>query len=61
VFDCYFGRWYRIVNVVNDPTAANTLDVYVDQARPQTDVLTNLNFGVVFMRGVVDQFPLVLK
>jgi hypothetical protein len=61
VFDCYFGRWYRIVNVVNDPTAANTLDVYVDQARPQTDILTNLNFGVVFMRGVVDQFPLVLK
>jgi Tfp pilus assembly protein PilV len=61
VFDCYFGRWYRIVNVVNDPTLANTLDVYVDQSRPQTDVLTNLKFGVVFMRGVVDQYPLVLK
>jgi Tfp pilus assembly protein PilV len=61
VFDCYFGRWYRISNVVNDPTLANTLDVYVDQSRPQTDVLTNLTFGVVFMRGVVDQYPLVLK
>jgi Tfp pilus assembly protein PilV len=61
VFDCYFGRWYRIVNVVNDPVQANTLDVYVDQQRPQSDVLTNLNFGVVFMRGVIDQYPLVLK
>jgi hypothetical protein len=61
LFDCYFGRWYRIVNVVDDSANANTLDVYVDSARPQTDVLTNLNFGVVFMRGVVDQFPLVLK
>jgi Tfp pilus assembly protein PilV len=61
VFDCYFARWYRIVNVVNDPVQANTLDVYVDQQRPQSDVLTNLNFGVVFMRGVIDQYPLVLK
>jgi hypothetical protein len=61
VFDCYFGRWYRILNVVNDPNTPNTLDIYVDSARPQSDVLTTLNFGVVFMRGVVDAFPLVLK
>ncbi len=61
VFDCYFGRWYRIINVVNDPTLTNTLDVYVDSSRPQSDVFTSLSFGVVFMRGVVDQYPLVLK
>ncbi|HET6327404.1 MAG TPA: hypothetical protein VFG04_22170 [Planctomycetaceae bacterium] len=59
MFDCYFGRWYRIVNVAND--TGSQVQIYVDSARPQADVLTNLNFGVVFMRGVVDQFPLVLK
>jgi hypothetical protein len=67
LFDCYFGRWYRIVNVINDPNIANTLDVYVDSPRPQSDLIavnTGLNpstFGAVFMRGVVDQFPLPLK
>jgi Tfp pilus assembly protein PilV len=59
MFDCYFGRWYRIVNTAND--TGSQIQIYVDSARPQTDILTNLNFGVVFMRGVVDQFPLVLK
>jgi Tfp pilus assembly protein PilV len=67
LFDCYFGRWYRILNVIKDPNIANTLDVYVDSPRPQSDLIavnTGFNpstFGAVFMRGVVDQFPLPLK
>jgi Tfp pilus assembly protein PilV len=59
LFDCYFGRWYRIVNTAND--TGSSVQIYVDSARPQTDVLTNLNFGVLFMRGVVDAYPLALK
>lgn len=57
LFDCYFGRWYRIVNIAND--TGTQLDVFVDQPRPQADVLGNPGFGAVFLRGVVDFFPLV--
>jgi len=59
LFDCYFGRWYHIVNTAND--TGSQVQIYVDSARPPADVAANLNFGVVFMRGVIDQFPLVLK
>ncbi|HEV7999972.1 MAG TPA: hypothetical protein VGP63_08840 [Planctomycetaceae bacterium] len=59
LFDCYFGRWYRITNIAND--TGSQMQVYVDSPRPQTDVITNLNFGVVCMRGVVDQFPIPPK
>jgi hypothetical protein len=70
LFDCWYGRWYRIVNVVNDANIANTLDVYVDSQRPQTDIVplapvsptyNPVNFGAVFMRGVVDQFSIQTK
>jgi Tfp pilus assembly protein PilV len=56
LFDVSFARWYRIVNIVNDTGTQFT--VIVDQQRPQTDSLASLNFGVVFMRGIVDVFPL---
>jgi hypothetical protein len=59
LFDCYFGRWYRITNIAND--TGSSVQIYVDSSRPQTDVFTNLNFGVLFMRGVVDAYPLALK
>jgi len=59
LFDCYFGRWYRVINTAND--TGSSIQVYVDSSRPQTDVLTNLNFGAVFMRGVIDQYPLMPK
>jgi len=61
LFDCYFGRWYRITNITND--TGSQMSVYVDQPRPQTDLaLPNSGtFGSVFMRGVVDVFPLVPK
>ena len=59
LFDCYFGRWYRIVNVAND--TGSQFDVFVDQPRPQSDLLLSSTFGAVFMRGVVDVFPLPLK
>jgi hypothetical protein len=59
LFDCYFGRWYRITNIAND--TGTQMQIYVDTPRPQTDVITNVNFGVVCMRGVVDQFPLTPK
>jgi hypothetical protein len=59
LFDAYFGRWYRILNVTND--TGSTVQVFVDQPRPQGDVLTSKTFGAVFMRGVVDVFPLPLK
>jgi hypothetical protein len=59
LFDCYFGRWYRILNVAND--TGSQVQIYVDSSRPQSDVQTNLNFGVLFMRGVVDEYPLALK
>jgi Tfp pilus assembly protein PilV len=65
LFDCVFGRWYRVVNVVND--TGTSMQVFVDQSRPQADVLAaqaaglGQNFGAVFMRGIVDVFPLPLK
>ncbi len=59
LFDCYFGRWYRILNVAND--TGSQFDVFVDQPRPQSDLLLSSTFGAVFMRGVVDAFPLPLK
>ena len=59
MFDCYFGRWYRISNIAND--TGSSVQIYVDSARPQSDVTTSLNFGVLFMRGVVDEYPLSLK
>ena len=42
VFDCYFGRWYRIVNTAND--TGSQVQIYVDSARPQADVAANLEF-----------------
>jgi hypothetical protein len=59
LFDAYFGRWYRILNFTND--TGSTVQVFVDQSRPSADVLTSKTFGAVFMRGVVDVFPLPLK
>jgi Tfp pilus assembly protein PilV len=56
LFDCYFGRWYRIVNVAND--TGSQFDVTVDQPRQQADMLLKSTFGAVFMRGVVDVFPI---
>jgi hypothetical protein len=66
LFDCVFGRWYRVLNIANDN--GSSFQVFVDQQRPSTDVIKaqrqlnlGLNFGAVFMRGVVDVFPLPLK
>ena len=59
LFDIQFGRWYRIVNVAND--TGSSFQVFVDQPRPQVDVLSSASFTAVFMRGVVDVFPLPLK
>ncbi len=56
LFDVSFARWYRIVDIVNDTGTQFT--VVVDQQRPQTDSLASLTFGAVFMRGIVDVFPL---
>jgi hypothetical protein len=56
LFDCYFGRWYHIVNVAND--TGSQFDVFVDQPRQQADMLLKTTFGAVFMRGVVDVFPI---
>jgi len=56
LFDCYFGRWYRVVNVLNDTGSA--FDITVDQPRQQADMLLGTTFGAVFMRGVVDVFPI---
>jgi hypothetical protein len=65
MFDCVFGRWYRIVNVVD--LNATQFNVFVDQTRPATDLVASnqleigQTFGAVFMRGIVDVFPLPLK
>jgi Tfp pilus assembly protein PilV len=57
MFDITNGRWYRITDIVSD--TGTVLSVLVDQARPQTDVVANgANFNVVFMRGVVDVYPI---
>jgi Tfp pilus assembly protein PilV len=56
LFDCYYGRWYRVVNVLNDTGTA--FDIIVDQPRQQADMLLGTTFGAVFMRGVVDVFPI---
>jgi Tfp pilus assembly protein PilV len=65
LFDCVFGRWYRIVNVVD--VSSTQFNVFVDQSRPSADLLTaqllgvGQTFGAVFMRGIVDVFPLSPK
>jgi hypothetical protein len=65
LFDCVFGRWYHIVNVVD--VSSTQFNVFVDQSRPSADLLAAQNlgigqtFGAVFMRGIVDVFPLPLK
>jgi hypothetical protein len=65
LFDCVFGRWYRIVNVVD--VSSTQFNVFVDQSRPSADLLAaqqlgvGQNFGAVFMRGIVDVFPLPPK
>ena len=56
MFDVTFGRWYRITDIVSD--TGSVLSVLVDQPRLQTDVVVNPNFNVVFMRGVVDVYPI---
>jgi hypothetical protein len=56
MFDVTYGRWYRITNIVSD--TGTVLSLLVDQPRPQTDVLLGQNFNVVFMRGVVDVYPI---
>jgi hypothetical protein len=56
LFDVTDGRWYRITNIVSDTGTA--LSLLVDQPRPQTDVLLSPSFNVVFMRGVVDVYPI---
>ncbi len=51
------GRWFRITDIVSD--SGTVLSLFVDQARPQTDITANgANFNVVFMRGVVDVYPI---
>ena len=59
LFDAYFGRWYRIVNVANDTGSQ------VERVRRPAPAAGRRagdpNFGAVFMRGVVDVFPLPLK
>jgi hypothetical protein len=57
LFDCYYGRWYRVVNILNDTGSA--FDIIVDQPRQQADMLLGTTFGAVFMRGVVDVFPIL--
>ncbi len=59
LFDCYFGRWYRIANIAND--TGTGFDVFVDQPRQAADMLVSKTFGAVFMRGVVDVYTLPLK
>lgn len=59
LFDCYFGRWYRIRNIANDTGTA--FDVFVDQARQPGDMLVSNTFGAVFMKGVVDVYTLPLQ
>jgi type II secretory pathway pseudopilin PulG len=62
LFDISFGRWYRILNVTND--TGSQMFVYVNQSRSQSDVLAGeqagagQNFGAVFLRGVVDVYPI---
>lgn len=56
LFDVSFGRWYRILNVTND--TGSQMSVFVDQSRAQADVLVSQTFGAVFMRGVVDVYPI---
>jgi Tfp pilus assembly protein PilV len=56
MFDVTDGRWYRITDIVSD--TGTVLSLLVDQTRPQADVQNGPNFNVVFMRGVVDVFPI---
>jgi hypothetical protein len=56
MFDVTFGRWYRITNIVSD--TGTVLSVLIDQPRPPSDVLLGPNFNAVFMRGVVDVYPI---
>jgi prepilin-type N-terminal cleavage/methylation domain-containing protein len=56
MFDVTFGRWYRVSQIVSQSQSQLTL--FVDRARPQSDIAISKTFDVVFMRGVVDVFPI---
>jgi Tfp pilus assembly protein PilV len=56
MFDVTDGRWYRITDIVSD--TGTVLSLLVDQTRPLADTQNGPNFNVVFMRGVVDVFPI---
>ncbi len=59
LFDTSYGHWYRILDITNDNGSQFT--VLVDSQRPQSETIapTGSNqFGAVFMRGVVDVFPI---
>jgi Tfp pilus assembly protein PilV len=53
LFDVSFGRWYRVVDILNDTGTGFT--VIVDRQRPTSD---GASFNAVFMRGIVDMYPL---
>jgi prepilin-type N-terminal cleavage/methylation domain-containing protein len=59
LFDISFGRWYRIINIVND--TGTQFDAYVDHQRPQSEAIVSPQFGVVFMRSVVDFYSVGKK
>lgn len=54
LFDVSYGQWYRVTDVLNDNNQSS-LDVILDQPRPATN---NPQFGAVFMRGIVDVYPI---
>ena len=59
LFDTSYAHWYRILDITNDTGTQFT--VLVDGQRPQSETIapTGSNeFGAVFMRGVVDVFPI---
>jgi Tfp pilus assembly protein PilV len=59
MFDTSYAHWYRILDITND--TGTQVTVQVDSQRPQSETIapTGSNqFGAVFMRGVVDVFPI---
>jgi len=57
MLDVTDGRWYRVTDIVGD--TGTVLSLLVDQTRPQTDIAASGPiFNVVFMRGVVDVYPI---
>jgi hypothetical protein len=59
LFDSSYAHWYRILDITND--SGSQFTVLVDSQRPQSETIapTGSNeFGAVFMRGVVDVFPI---